>query len=52
MLQKQLIDSEKGLKSPMVNIHTALDLMLPGLISQESIARGEIWLDVPDSGLW
>jgi len=32
-----------------IGIHEAMDMTLPGLISQASIAEGGAWLDVPDS---
>ena len=35
-----------------LGIHEALDMTLPGLISQQSIEQGGIWLDVPDSRAW
>ncbi len=37
---------------PPIGIHEALDMTLPGLVSQASIAQGGAWLDVPDSRLW
>ena len=37
---------------PPVGLHEALDMTLPGLISQQSIAEGSVWLDVPDSRAW
>lgn len=40
-----------GKPSP-ISIHRALDMTLPGLISQLSIERGGEWLDVPDSRVW
>lgn len=39
-------------KSPLIGIHEALDMTLPGLISQASVAEGGVWMDVPDSRLW
>ncbi|MBN1877382.1 MAG: Gfo/Idh/MocA family oxidoreductase [Anaerolineae bacterium] len=33
-------------------IHEAMDMTLPGLTSQMSIAQGGAWLDVPDSRAW
>jgi len=40
-------------KSPCpLGIHEALDLTLPGLVSQQSILQGGAWLDVPDSRDW
>ena len=35
-----------------IGIHEAMDMTLPGLISQASIAAGGAWLDVPDSRSW
>ncbi len=35
-----------------IGIHEAMDMTLPGLISQDSIANGAVWLDVPDSRTW
>ena len=39
-------------REPAIGIDQALDMTLPGLVSQESIARGGDWLDVPDSRSW
>lgn len=35
-----------------IGIHEAMDMTLPGLISQESIVQGSAWLDVPNSRDW
>ncbi len=35
-----------------IDIHRAMDMTLPGLVSQESIQAGGVWLDVPDSREW
>ena len=35
-----------------IGIHEAMDLTLPGLISQASIAAQGAWMDVPDSRTW
>ncbi|NLG27605.1 MAG: Gfo/Idh/MocA family oxidoreductase [Chloroflexi bacterium] len=35
-----------------IDIHAALDMTLPGLVSQQSIAAGGRWLPVPDSRTW
>ena len=35
-----------------IGIHEAMDMTLPGLVSQESIRAGGAWLDVPDSRAW
>lgn len=37
---------------PPVGVHEAMDMTLPGLVSQQSIAQGGRWLDVPDSRGW
>jgi predicted dehydrogenase len=42
----------QGLRPPPVGIHEAMDMTLPGLVSQESIQRDGEWLDVPDSRRW
>ena len=33
-------------------IHEAMDMTLPGLVSQQSIREGSRWVDVPDSRDW
>ncbi len=35
-----------------IGIHEAMDMTLPGLVSQQSIAEGGRWLPVPDSREW
>ena len=37
---------------PAVDIDAAMDMTLPGLVSQQSIAEGGRWLPVPDSRQW
>ncbi len=46
------VDAVMGRKAPTVGIDAAMDMTLPGLISQESIRQGGTWLPVPDSRLW
>jgi predicted dehydrogenase len=46
------VDALRGRKPPTVGIHEAMDMTLPGLVSQESIRRGGEWLPVPDSRDW
>ena len=41
----------EGRKGP-IDIHAALDMTLPGLISQQSVLEGGRWLSVPDSRDW
>jgi predicted dehydrogenase len=38
--------------APGAGIHEAMDMTLPGLISQASVAAGGAWLEVPDSRSW
>lgn len=42
----------RGERQCRMDVHTAMDMTLPGLISQESIAQGGTWLEVPDSRTW
>ena len=35
-----------------IGIHEAMDITLPGLVSQQSIQQGNAWLPVPDSRAW
>lgn len=46
------VDAVKGIKPPATGVHEAMDMTLPGLVSQESIARGGEWLEIPDSRHW
>jgi len=46
------VDAITGKRPPDVGIHEALDMTLPGLVSQQSIAQGGAWLAVPDSRDW
>jgi predicted dehydrogenase len=39
-------------RPPRVGIHEALDMTLPGLVSQQSILEQGRWVDVPDSREW
>lgn len=41
-----------GRKPNALGIHQAMDLTLPGLISQQSIQQNGAWLEVPDSRDW
>lgn len=45
---RAILDQSK----PPIGLHEALDMTLPGLVSQESIKQGSVWLDVPDSREW
>ena len=35
-----------------IGIHEAMDMTLPGLVSQESIEKDGEWIEVPDSREW
>ena len=39
-------------REPPINIDRAMDMTLPGLASQQSIAQGSTWVAVPDSRNW
>lgn len=39
-------------KEPPIGVHEALAMTLPGLVSQQSIEQGSVWLPVPDSRDW
>ena len=41
----------EGVPCP-IGIHQAMDMTLPGLVSQSSIAAGGAWMEVPDSRMW
>ncbi len=42
----------RGEQPSPLDIHAAMDMTLPGLVSQQSIAQEGAWLDVPDSRVW
>jgi predicted dehydrogenase len=46
------VEAIRGRKAPAIDIHRALDMTLPGLVSQASISQGGVWLPVPDSREW
>ncbi len=46
------MDAIEGNRPCPIGIHEAMDMTLPGLMSQESIRRGRRWLKVPDSREW
>lgn len=37
---------------PPIGMHESMDMTLPGLVSQQSIEKGCVWMDVPDSREW
>jgi predicted dehydrogenase len=46
------VDAIEGRRPNPIGIHEALDMTLPGLVSQQSIAEGGRWIEVPDSRTW
>jgi predicted dehydrogenase len=46
------VDAIVDRRAPLIGIDEALDMTLPGLISQQSITEGGRWLAVPDSRCW
>ncbi|MCM8814758.1 MAG: Gfo/Idh/MocA family oxidoreductase [Candidatus Omnitrophica bacterium] len=45
-------DAITGKKKCPIGIDEAMDMTLPGLVSQQSIVQNGKWLDVPDSRQW
>jgi predicted dehydrogenase len=41
-----------GQENALPGIHAAMDMTLPGLVSQQSIVQNSVWLEVPDSRTW
>jgi predicted dehydrogenase len=51
----QVLDFVRAARGEIANpidVDAAMDMTLPGLVSQQSIARGGTWIDVPDSRAW
>lgn len=46
------VDAIEGRRPNPIGIHEALDMTLPGLVSQQSIREGGRWIEVPDSRTW
>jgi hypothetical protein len=46
------VEAATGRRPCPIGIHEAMDMTLPGLVSQQSILQGARWLDVPDSRSW
>ena len=46
------VDAMLGKRPPAVGIDQAMDMTLPGLASQQSVAEASRWVDVPDSRHW
>ncbi len=48
---RDFLSAVKGDCMPKIGIHEAMDMTLPGLISQQAITQNN-WLNVPDSRKW
>jgi predicted dehydrogenase len=46
------VEAIQGTAKCPIDIYRAMDMTLPGLVSQESIQAGGVWLEVPDSREW
>ena len=46
------IDAIRKGVEPTIGVHEAMDMTLPGIVSQQSIAEDGRWLDVPNSREW
>jgi predicted dehydrogenase len=46
------VDAILGRRPCPIGIDEAMDMTLPGLVSQQSILQGGVWLEVPDSRTW
>ena len=46
------INAIEGKGANPIGVHETMDLTIPGLVSQLSIAEGGRWMDVPDSRTW
>ena len=46
------IDAVEGKHPSPIGIHEAMDMTLPGLVSQQSINQEGQWMEVPDSRHW
>ena len=49
---RDFIRAMRGEIPSPIDIHAAMDMTLPGLVSQQSILRSGAWMDVPDSRSW
>ncbi|MFL7810316.1 MAG: hypothetical protein AB8I80_16880, partial [Anaerolineae bacterium] len=46
------VSAIRGERPCPIGIHEAMDMTLPGLVSQRSILEGGRWIEVPDSRAW
>lgn len=52
MVASDFVDAVVTGRPPSIGIHEAMDMTLPGLVSQQSIAQNSAWLPVPNSREW
>ena len=52
MVLVAFVNAVLGKSTVEIGIHEAMDMTLPGLISQQSFDQDGTWLDVPDSRTW
>lgn len=48
----EFIEAAEGRRKPSIGLHEAMDMTLPGLVSQQSVAENGSSLPVPDSRDW
>jgi predicted dehydrogenase len=46
------VEAVTGQRPCPIGIHEAMDMTVPGLMSQQSIRQNGVWLEVPDSRSW
>ena len=52
IVMREFVDSLVEKRTPLIGIHEAMDMTLPGLVSQRSVLEQSTWLPVPDSRDW
>lgn len=52
IIMTDFLDAVVSGKTMPIDIHKAMDMTLPGLISQQSVLREGEWMEVPDSREW
>ena len=52
MQMMDFVAAIRGHTEPTIGVHEAMDMTLPGLISQQSIRQNGRWLEVPNSRDW
>ncbi len=49
---QDFVDAILRQQPPPIDVDVAMDMTLPGLVSQQSLAQGSSWVAVPDSRNW